>query len=156
MSELYQTEKVPMTESDRDRMNGEHVKCQLELETLKGEKRDSSSMYRVKIRELEEKIHTLCSQLDEGSFDRRYEVLEEPDDARMMIVVKRKDTGEFVTARTMTEVEKAAAHKRKQQALFPDGEEGDTEPPPAKLRGFRGGKSKARSTRSTKSKNHHP
>ncbi len=144
MSELYQTEKVPMTESDRDRMNGEHVKCQLELETLKGEKRDSSSMYRVKIRELEEKIHTLASQLDEGSFDRRYEVIEEPDDARLMVAIKRKDTGQLVATRTMTEVEKTAAAKRKQADLFPDGEPNDTEPPPPRLRGFRGGKSKAK------------
>ncbi len=152
MSDLYQTEKVPMTELDRDRMNAEHVKCQLELETLKEEKRDVSSVYRVKIRELEEKIHTLASQLDEGSFDRRYEVTEEPDDARLMMVVKRKTTGETINVRSMTEVEKAAAHKRKQALLFPDGEPNDTEPPPPKLRGFRGGKSKARA----KGKNSHP
>ncbi len=152
MSDLFHTEKVPMTELDRDRMNGEHVKCQLELETLKEEKRDVSSVYRVKIRQLEEKIHTLASQLDGGEFERRFEVIEEPDDARLMIVIKRKTTGELVTTRTMTEVEKAAAHKRKQKELFPDGEPHDTEPPPPRMRGIRGGKSKARA----KTKNSHP
>lgn len=130
MNDLYQTEKVPMSDDDRARMNELHVKTQLELETLKEEKRDVSSVYRVKIRELEEKIHTLATQLDEGEFDRRFEVVEEPDDERMMIDIKRKDTGERVTARQMTEVEKEAARKRKQTELFPDDETADTEPPP--------------------------
>lgn len=144
MSDLYQTEKVPMNDADRAQMNEEHVTTQLELETLKQEKRDVSSVYRVKIRELEEKIHTLATQLDEGEVDRRYEVIEEPDDERMMIDVKRKDTGERVTARTMTEVEKEASRKRKQQVLFPD--DGDTEPAAPKggkvTRGIFGGKGK--------------
>lgn len=148
MGDLYQTEKVPMTESDRSRMNDEHVKAQLELETLKEEKKDVSSVYRVKIRELEEKIHTLATQLDDGTFDRRFEVTEEPDDERQMIDVKRADTGERVNTRTMTEVEKEAARKRKQQELFPEEAGDDTDrPPPGKLRGLRGGKGKPKKTR---------
>lgn len=140
MSELYQTEKVEMSEADRERMNDEHVKSQLELEACKEEKRDVNSMYRVKIRQIEEKIHTLATQLDEGKFDRRYEVIEEPDDARLMMVINRKDTGALVSTRPMTEVEKAAAQKRKQPELFDD--ESDTErPPPA--RGIKLGKPKA-------------
>jgi hypothetical protein len=142
MADLYQTEKVPMSAADRERMNADHVKCQLELETLKEEKRDVSSVYRVKIRELEEKIHTLAQQLDEGAFERKFEVIEEPDDARQLVDIKRKDTGERVDTRPMTELEKEAARKRKQQELFPDGEPGDTEPPPPNVRSLRGARGK--------------
>jgi hypothetical protein len=142
MPELYQTEKKPMTEGDRLRVSGEHAKSQLELETLKEEKRDVSSMYRVKIRELEEKIHTLAVQLDEGAFELKFEVIEEPDDARLMIDIKRRDTGERVNTRPMTEAEKEAAQKRKQRDLFPDGE-GDTEPPPPNVRNLRSARGSA-------------
>jgi len=130
MGALYDTEKKTMSVDDRARMNEEHVKRQLELETLKEEKRDVSAVYRVKIRELEEKIHTLATQLDEGIIEVRFEVLEVPDDSRMMIAVQRKDTLEEINVRPMTEAEKEASRKRRQVEMFEEGEENDTERPP--------------------------
>jgi len=148
---LYETEKKTMTDADRARMNDEHVKAQLELENLKEEKRDVSSVYRVKIRELEEKIHTLATQLDEGTFEVKFEVIETPDDERQMIEITRKDTGERVNARPMTEVEKEASRKRRQGDLFSDEANGDTEPPPpVNLRSLRGGKPKGKGKKNGK------
>lgn len=129
MTALFDTEKRPMSAEDRARMNDEHVKRQLELETLKEEKRDVSAVYRVKIRELEEKIHTLATQLDAGVFEVSFEVLEVPDDARQMIAIQRKDTGQEINVRPMTEAEKEAARKRRQVEMFAEGTEGDTERP---------------------------
>jgi hypothetical protein len=133
---LFETEKKPMNETDKLRVGSEHASAALELEELKQEKRDNNSVYRVKIRELEEKIHTLAQQLDEGAFDVQFEVVEVPDDARLMMVIRLKDNDREINVRPMTEVEKAAAQKRKQGDLF--DENGDTErPPPNGARGKR-------------------
>lgn len=139
---LYETEKKPMNEEDRLRLGSEQAALNLELDKLKEEKRDVSAVYRVKIRETEEKIRTLATQLDEGAFEVKFEVVEIPDDARHMIVIQRKDTGREINVRPMTEAEKEASRKRRQGELFDgDGEEGgDTERPAKKLRGLRGGK----------------
>jgi hypothetical protein len=140
---LYETEKKPLDEGDRLRLGAEQAALSLELGKVKEEKKDVSSVYRVKIRELEEKIHTIASSLDEGAFEVKFEVLEEPDDERQVIDVKRKDTGERINTRPMTEVEKEASRKRKQGELFPD-EVSDTEPPPGKVRGLFGRNPKAK------------
>ena len=136
---LYETEKKPMNEDDRLRLGAEQAALNLELEKLKEEKKDVSSVYRVKIRETEDKIHTLATQLDEGAFDVKFEVVEIPDDARQMIAIQRKDTGREINVRPMTEAEKEASRKRRQGELF-ESEESDTERPPA--RGLRGAKPK--------------
>src|SRR6185369_16343895 len=115
--------------------------CQLELEALKEEKSDVTRMFRVKIRETEEKIHTLAAQLDEGTFERKFEVVEEPDDERLLIDIKRKDTGERIDTRPMTELEKESVRQRRQGELFGDSETEPAPPPdsPPRLRPINGG-----------------
>lgn len=142
MGQLFETEKKSMSETDKLRIGAEHAKNALELEALKQEKRDNNSVFRVKIRELEEKIHTLAAQLDEGAFDVQFEVGEVPDDARLMMVIERVDTKQVIKTRPMTEIEKEAARKRKQGALFDDNGKpvSDTERPPARGKGKGKGK----------------
>ena len=140
MGQLFESEKKSMNETDKLRIGAEHARNALELEALKQEKRDNNSVFRVKIRELEEKIHTLAAQLDEGAFDVQFEVAEVPDDGRLLMVIERADNGQTIKTRPMTELEKEAARKRKQGALF--DENGDTERPPPAPRGK--GKSKGK------------
>ena len=145
MGAMFDVEKKPMTETDRLAIGAEHAKRQIELEALKEEKKDVTAVYRVKIRELEEKIHTLAAELDAGEFDVKFEVVEVPDDERMVMAIERKDTHELVKTRPMTEGEKEAARKRKQTELFPPaGDDGphDTEPAPPRIPRPRNGKKK--------------
>jgi len=146
---LYQSEKKPMSEADKLRIAAEHATAQLDLESLQEEKRENNSMYRVKINQAKEKVHTLAVQLDEGAFDVQFEVLEEPDDARLMMVIRRKDNGREMGTRPMTEVEKASAQKRKQVDLFDKNDKHDTEPaPPPNGKAKRNGRGKLREPKS--------
>ena len=78
-------------------------------------------------------------------------MIETPDDERQMIEITRKDNGERVNARPMTEVEKEASRKRRQGDLFPDEANADTEPPPpVNLRSLRGGKPKGKGKKNGK------
>jgi hypothetical protein len=141
MPDLYKTEKVPMTPADRERLNVEHVTAQLELERMKDEKRSVNRVYRVGINKLEEQISSLAKELDEGAFERKFEVLEVPDDNRMLVSILRAETKELVDTRPMNEVEKEAARGRKQGDLPFEGD-GDTEPPPPRMPRAKAGRGK--------------
>jgi hypothetical protein len=138
---LYGTEKKAISTEDRVRMNAEQNARELELGRLKEERSTVAHMYRVKVKELEEKILSVAGALDEGAFDVRFEVVEVPDDARQMIAVQRKDTGAQINVRPMTEVEKEASRRRKQTDMFEDG---DDDAPVKLLSNARNGKSKAK------------
>lgn len=133
MGQLFETEKKPITETDKLRLGADLARADLALVTMKEEKRDTSRAYRVKINELEDSIESLSRQLNNGVVEHSFEVEEVPDDARQMIIVMRKGTNQPVgDPRQMTEAEKIASAKRRQPELFDD--EGnpirDTDRPP--------------------------
>jgi hypothetical protein len=133
-----------MTEADRLQLGAEQAGLNLELDKLKEEKKDVNAVYRVKIRETEEKIHTLAAQLDEGAFEVKFEVVEVPDDARQMISIRRRDNDAQINVRPMTEAEKDASRKRRQGDLFEgEGEKGDGAER-APVRGIFGSKGKSK------------
>lgn len=131
---LFQTETVPLNDSDREQLSDELVQAQLELDALRDEKRRIVSVFGTKIKALEQRTLRLATELNEGEHEVKFEVVEEPDDARFMMRIVRKDTGREVSVRPMTEVERTEAQRRKQVDMF---EGGDTErpPPPPKGRG---------------------
>jgi hypothetical protein len=121
MGQLFETEKKPITETDRKRLAGELATADRTLIALKGEKGNVSRAYRVRIRELEEKVDTLSRQLDDGVVELKFEVNEVPDDASQSIQIWRLDTNERITSRPMNEAEKEASRKRRQLELPLDG-----------------------------------
>lgn len=133
MEDLFQTEKKPITQADRDQLGSDLAKVDITIKGLKEEKADVNRSFRVKIRQLEDQSHTLSRQLDSGEVEHRFAVEEVSDDARLKVRVVRKDTGAEVSVRPMNEAEKLAAQKRKQPDLF-DGER-DPDRPPARRSG---------------------
>jgi hypothetical protein len=132
MGQLFETEKKPITETDKLRLGADLARADLALVTMKEEKRDTSRAYRVKINELEDTIESLSRQLNNGVVEYSFEVEEVPDDARQMIVIMRKGTNQQINTRQMTEAEKIACAKRRQPELFDDDGNPihDTERPP--------------------------
>lgn len=122
MGQLFETEKKPLTETDTLRLGAELAGTAGELIELKEEKSNVSRSYRVRIRELEEKVEALSRQLNDGVVEKKFEVEEVPDDSRKMIQILRKDTREQLTVRPMNEAEKEASRKRQQADLPFDGE----------------------------------
>lgn len=125
---LFETEKRPMTEKDRLSVGAELARINLTILMVRDESSAVARVYRVRLQELEDQRNALSTQLDEGVVETRFEVIEVPDDARLMMRILRKDTEQPLTARPMNEAEREAARKRKQVDLF-DGDEDLPRPP---------------------------
>jgi hypothetical protein len=134
---IYDTEERPMSEADRTKVGDELADVEQQIKAVEEEKRNVNTNYRVRIRKLKERADVLSRQWKDGVIEVSFEVVEVHDDERLIVDVERRDTGQRVTSRPMTEPEKEAARRRKQGKLFDgDDDEGehDTEPPPAKKR----------------------
>ena len=125
---LFETEKRTMTEKDRLAVGAELARINLAILVVRDESSAVARVYRGKLQELEDQRNALSTQLDEGAVEIRFEVIEVPDDARMMIQILRKDTEQPLSTRPMNEAEREAARKRKQGDLF-DGDEDLPRPP---------------------------
>lgn len=117
MGQLFETEKKPITETDRIRLGSELAQLDQELIATKAEKSKVSRTYRLKVDDLEGKIKKVSSQLAEGEVELDFEVEEIPDDARQFIDILRTDTNERINSRPMNEAEKEASRKRRQPEL---------------------------------------
>lgn len=116
-AKLFDHEEKTMSEEDRQKVSGALAEIDQEIKSVKEEKRNVNSKYRVRINDLEKRQDVLSRQIIDGVVEVSFEVLEEHDDDHMMVHIIRKDTGRKVSTRQMTEPEKEAARKRKQLAI---------------------------------------
>jgi len=137
---IYDTEERPMSDTDRTKVGDELADVEQQIKAVEEEKKNVNTNYRVRIRKLKERADVLSRQWKDGVIEVSFEVVEVHDDERLIVDVERKDTGQRLTSRPMTEPEKEAARRRKQGKLFDgaDDDDGDgrrdTEPAPAKPR----------------------
>ena len=117
MTQLFETEKRPITDADRIKLGTELAAVDQRLAEVKAEKSGVSKVYGGRIRELEQKVEVLARQLADGVVFDQFEIDECPDDARQLIEIWRKDTNQLVRSRPMNEAEKAECVKRRQTGL---------------------------------------
>lgn len=115
---MIETEKKPLSEANRIKLGGELAELERRLIAVEGERRETVTRFRLDIRSIRERMDSVSQQLTDGFFEEQFEVVEEFDDARFMVDVKRKDNGKRISARQMTEAERSAAMERRQGGLF--------------------------------------
>lgn len=123
-SKFYEREEKPMSEGDRTKVSASLAEIDQEIKSVKEEKRNVNSKYRVRINDLEKRQDVLSRQIIDGVMEISFEVIEEHDDERLMVDIMRKDGGQRLSTRPMTEPEKAAASKRKQLKIPGTEDEG--------------------------------
>jgi len=128
---LYETEERPMSETDRTMTGDELADVEQQLKAVEEEKKNVNTNYRVRIRKLKERADVLSRQWKDGVVEVSFDVVEEHDDATLMVNIVRKDTNKKISARPMTEPEKEAARRRRQKSIpgvVEDDYGGDAEP----------------------------
>lgn len=115
---MIETEKKALTETKRIQLGNELGELERTLTRTENERRETNTKYRLDIRGVRERMAKVSEQLTDGFFEEEFEVIEEFDDARFMVDVKRKDSGKRISSRQMTEAERGAAMSRRQGGLF--------------------------------------
>jgi len=116
-AKLFEHEEKEMSDTERTKVSAALAEIDQEIKSVKQEKRDINSKYRVRINDLEKRQDVLSRQIIDGVVELSFEVTEQPDDEALKINVIRKDNDEKISSRPMTEPEKEAARKRKQLVI---------------------------------------